>query len=611
MALHTRLRSILRPAGLAASGLLALGLVASCTLPPGPSGGSPAAKAAEASPLRVRLLAINDFHGHLEAGSNSLSLADPQAPGRRLRVATGGAATLAGLVRAERAAVPHSLLLSAGDLVGASPLASSLFRDEPTIEVMNAMGLALNAVGNHEFDGGLAELQRLVMGGCADRTGDAAFAGESCADPARPYGGSRLAPGPGRGFLAANVVDVDGRPVLPPYAVHRFDGVAVGFIGVVTRTTPTIVMPAGIWGLRFLDEAETLNRRAAELKAQGVRAIVAIVHEGGTIDGDWNDPTCPGARGPIFDIERRLSSDIAVVFSGHSHQGYACRMGGPAGRVVMQAYSFGRGLARVDLALDRTRGTVDLAATQALNLPVVHAGNPPDVLARFPPAVPDAAIAARVDEAVARAAPRAARPLGQLAGPATRAPEPTGAGDHAAGRLIADAQLAATRAADRGGARLALMNPGGIRGDFACRPAPCSITFGDAFTVQPFGNSLVVMTLSGTELAAVLEQQATGVNSQRPRLLQPSAGFSYRWNPSAAPGQRASDLRLEGRPVAPGDSVRVTVNSFLAEGGDGFTVLTQGRDRTGGPLDIEALAAWLKAANGPLLPPSEPRILRD
>lgn len=597
-----------------AATLLAAVLGWGCAAPPGSDAGagSPAGGAAAAAPVTVRLLGLNDFHGHLETGSNSLNLPDPATPGRTLRVATGGAALLAGLIRSERSAAAFSLVLSAGDLVGASPLASSLLRDEPTIEVMNALGLSINAVGNHEFDGGLDELLRLVRGGCAPPApaGSRSMTGESCADPSRPFTGARFDDGPGRGFLAANVVRADGEPVLPAYAIHRFGGVPVAFVGVVTRNTPSMVSPSGVAGLRFLDEAQTLNRYARELRAQGVRTLVAVVHEGGETRGGWNDPSCPGARGRIFDIERRLDADYAVVFSGHSHQAYACRMGGQNGRIVVQSAAFGRALARVDLAIDPTSGRADLARSSVLNLPVVSPSNPPEVLAVYPAAQPDPAVQTLVDAAVQRAAPRARMPIGRLEAPITRRVEADSAGDHPAGRLIADAQLAATRAPGQGGAQVAFMNPGGIRGDFPCSPAPCDLSFGDAFAIQPFGNSLVVMTLSGAQLKSLLEQQARGVNAERARLLQPSAGLRYHWQASASAGQRVSGLEIEGRPVQDSDRIRVVVNSFLAEGGDGFSVLAEGQERTGGPLDLEALSRYLQASALPVPVPRDIRILR-
>ena len=593
-------RASKRAAGVAAVAAVAA-LVVGCAGGPGGQGGS----GGPGAPIPVRLLAINDFHGHLEPGSNSLPLPDPANPAATVRVNTGGAAFLATQLEALRQGRRHTMTVSTGDLIGASPLVSSLFRDEPTIEVMNAMKVELNVVGNHEFDRGLTELKRLVEGGCNTDASDPNVS--SCARPGRPYAGARFSSEPGRGFLAANVVDASGRPVFPPYAVRRFEGVPIGFIGVVTRSTPTIVVPSGVAGLRFLDEADTLNRYAAELSGRGVKAIVALVHEGGITDSGWNDTACVNGRGPMFDIMKRLSPEIDVVFSGHTHQGYNCRIDG---KVLIQGTAFGRAVSMVDVVLDPTTRDIDRSKSAALNVPVVNATNPAAVAAKFPPLAADPGIQAIVDEYVALAAPRANRVIGRLAAAITRNPEADGGGDSPAGRLIADAQLAATRSPERGGAVIALMNPGGIRADFPCEAGPCNLTFGQAFTAQPFGNSLVVMTLTGAQLKALLEQQATGVNAARPRMLQPSEGFTYTWSAGAPDNARASDLRLRGQPIDPAARYRVVVNSFLADGGDGFTVLTQGTERLGGAQDLDALVDHLRTLPAPVAPITTPRIRR-
>jgi 5'-nucleotidase len=560
---------------------------------------------APAEPVNLRLLAFNDFHGNLEASGLSLTLPDPAAPATNVRVNTGGAAFLAAKLAELRAGQANTITVSTGDLIGASPLVSSFFRDEPTIEVMNAMRVDLNVVGNHEFDKGLTELQRIVNGGCSTDTSDPNLS--SCAVPGSRYAGSTFSTGDGRGFLAANVVDSAGRPVLPATAIRTIGGVRIGFIGVVTRTTPTIVIPSGVAGLRFLDEAETINRYTDELVGQGVRAIVALVHEGGQTDSTWNDRACANARGEIFNIVGKLRPEVDVVFSGHSHQGYNCLVNG---KVVMQAFAFGRGISQVDVVLDPATGDIDRSKTVARNVPVTNNTNTAAVGTAFGAVQPDAAVARIVTDYVALAAPKANRVIGRIASAFTRTPEATSVGDHPAGRLIADSQLAATRPADRGAAVIAFMNPGGVRADFPCAAGPCDLTFGQAFTVQPFGNSLVVMTLTGAQIKTLLEQQATGVNAANPRILQPSVGFTYTWTRAAADGNRASNLRLDGVAINPATSYRVTVNSFLADGGDGFAVLTEGTNRLGGAQDIDALIAFLRSSTVPVAPVTVPRITR-
>lgn len=556
-----------------------------------------------AEPLRLRVIGFNDFHGHLEPGTLTLSLPDAARPGTTQRVPVGGAAAFAGLVGALRAGAPHSVLVSAGDMIGAAPLVSTLFRHESTVEVMNRIGVDVAAVGNHEFDAGVRELQRVAAGGCGDDPPGSTT--PSCA--IRPYAGARFA------LLAANVQRSDGQPLFAPSVVRQFGPVRVGFIGAVTRWTPNIVVASAVAGLRFEDEAEAINRSARALKAQGVHTLIVSIHEGGEIGsaqqpGDWNDEACPQLRGAIAGLARRITPDVDLIISGHSHQGYRCVLDG---RPVLQSTSYGRGLSVTDLVIDPLSGRVDRAATRSRNLPVLNERTPAaqrEAIAAAQPApwgellrraAPDAAVAQEVAAFSAAAAPRTQREVGRIGGSFERA----GRTDSAAGRLIADAQLAATRGP--GGAQLALMNPGGIRSDLPCRGAPpCAVSFGDAFTMQPFGNSLVVMTLSGAELKSLLEAQQRA-STGRPHFLQPSAGLRYQWRASAPAGQRVQALTLDGQPVLPGRDYRVTVNSFLAEGGDGFAELKTGRQRVGGGQDLDALLAML--ASGPA-PSATPRI---
>ena len=556
-------------------------------------------------PVQVRLIGINDLHGNLEAANLSLFLADPGAPpdAPQLRVPVGGADALAGMVRKLRAGAPHSFMLAGGDLIGAAPMVSTLFRHESTIEILNDMGLELSALGNHEFDAGEKELRRIIRGGCAPTVPESAAA--SCMQSRYP--GARFK------YIAANVVDAGGRPIVAPYVIKRFGGIAVGFIGGVTKTTPQMVVPSGIKGLRFEDEADAANRAARQLRAKGVKAMVAVFHEGfelGTSEkrGDWNDVTCPQAHGPLLAIARRLAPEIKVVFSGHTHQGYRCEI---EGRLLIQGTSYGRGVSVVDIQLDPATGTL-LPQMRSINLPVLNertdpaqreklaAATPEPFAAVLREARPDSAIAEKVARYAALVAPKAERPVGHIAGAFTR----SGRADSSAGRLIADAQLAATR---EDGAQVAFMNPGGIRSNIECAAPPCTVTFGQAFTMQPFGNSLVVMTLTGEQLKTLLESQLRATTGE-PKFLQPSAGFGYTWQSDAAPGERVRDMRLNDEPLDLAKAYRVTVNSFLAEGGDGFPVLKDGTDRKGGGQDVDAFIAYLGARERAPVP--SPRITR-
>jgi 5'-nucleotidase len=588
------------PALLKHLGLIAgaAALLASCATPPAP--------VVSTEPVKVRLIAFNDLHGNLESTGLTLPWPDPAQRDKPIRLATGGAANLAGTIQALRAGAPHSIVISSGDAIGGTPLISALFLHESTVDVMNRMGVDIAIPGNHEFDAGKDELLRVMGGGCRPNTADALTL--SC-----PLGDTGANRHPGARFphFVANVTTADGKTLFPPSIVKTVAGVRIGFIGAVTRITPTIVVPSGVAGLSFGDEADAINREAARLKAQGIQALVAVIHEGGDtgtpgLPLEWNDAGCPSPRGAIFDIVKRLSPDIDVVFSAHTHQGYRCVVDG---RPIMQATALGRGVSVADLVIDPRTGDVDRARTTHRNLPVFNersdaklresiiAAEPEPYASVLRSAKADTAIAERVAAYAQAAAPRAQRPVGRISG----AFERTAKTDASAGRLIADAQWRATRDAARGGAQFALMNPGGVRSDLRCAGnavPPCAVTYSDAFTMQPFGNSLTVMTLSGAQIKQMLEDQ------QRPGrsgalFLIPSSSLSYRWVVKAEHGQRVQDLRLAGAPLNPAADYRLTVNSFLAEGGDGVVMLKEGRNRLGGDLDIDALISLLQTGPSP------------
>ena len=581
--MHTTTRS---PRPLTAV-LSLLALLAGCatplpiTAPAAPVTAPITAPAAPTQPVLLRVIAFNDLHGNLESAALTLPHPDPANPAQALRVAVGGAAHQAGLVRALRASAAHSVVVTSGDSIGGTPLVSALFWHESTIDVLNRMGVDVAAPGNHEFDAGVAELQRVLGGGCRDaKAGDTAV---SCA-----LGRHEGAKFP---HVAANILKADGSTLFAASWVRDYGGVKVGFIGATTESTPTIVVPSGIAGLRFIDEADAINAEAARLQALGVQALVAVIHEGGNTGEpgstmEWNDGGCANRRGAIFDIERRLSPAVDVVLSGHSHQGYRCVIDG---RPVMQAVALGRGLSVLDLVLDPKTRDVDRARSLHRNL--ITAQEPAPYAAALRSAQPDADLAARVAAYAERARPLAERTVGRIGGSFN-----SGAnnGDMSAGRLIADAQWAATRAPNRGASEFALMNAGGVRAGLACRGTPPgAVSFGDVFTMQPFGNSLVVMTLTGAQLQALLESQP------RAGALIPSSSIRWVWRANAAPGQRVHDLRINGQPVTAARDVRFTVNSFMAEGGDGYALLRQGRNRLGGELDIDALISFMGGVPSP------------
>lgn len=521
----------------------------------------------------VQVLAINDFHGNLQPPAGS--------SGRIGSTDAGGVEYLATHVRNLEATNPNSIVVSAGDLIGASPLLSALFHDEPTIEAMNLIGLDLNAVGNHEFDEGVDELLRMQEGGCHPVDG--------CLD------GDDFAGADFR-FLAANVVwENSGRTVFPAYKIRNFQGARVAFVGVVTRTTPTIVTPSGVAGLAFLDEAEAVNALVPELQRQGVRAVVVLIHEGGFQPAPAPYNGCTGLSDPIADIVSRLDDEVDVVLSGHTHQAYNCEIDG---MLVTSGSSFGRIVTDVDMVVSRTTGDVVSAAAE--NLIVTR-----DV----EKAAEQTALIARYD---AIAAPLANRVIGSITADITRAANT--AGESALGDVIADAQFEATKPAGFGDAVAAFMNPGGIRADLtyassAAGEGDGNVTYGESFTVQPFGNSLVTMTLTGAQIDTLLEQQFVGCGQTANRILQVSEGFAYTWSASGGACDRVdpATITIDGVAIDPAATYRVTVNSFLADGGDNFAVLREGTDRLGGAVDTDALADYF-AVNSPVPPGPQNRI---
>lgn len=509
------------------------------------------------------LAAINDFHGNLEPPAGGLPEFDG-ATRKLTRTPAGGVARLATLIERLRAQHPHFAFVSSGDLVGASPLASGYFDDEPAIEAMNSLGLDFNGVGNHEFDRGRAELLRLQSGGCPSG---------GCKS-GQPFRGAKF------GFLAANVLVRDsGKTLFPPYAVREFGGIKVAFIGVTLKETPAILSRAAVAGLEFLDEVETVNRLVPELQRAGVEAIIALIHQGGFNRGGPND--CSEFRGPIIDIVRRFDRAVDAVISGHTHQAYVCRI---EERLLTSAGSFGRALTTIELQLDRA--TRDVVAASAVNH-VVRNDVPENPLL--------AALAARQ----AQLLKQLDRTVGRVAKPILNIQNADG--ESPLGQLIADAHLEATLDA---GAEVAFMNPGGIRvpidfnGDGA-------VTYSALYAVQPFGNHLVTMTLTGNELLQLLEQQWS-VNGLR--RLQVSKGSGFTWNPDQPQGSRIArdSVVISGQPLQAQREYRVTVNSYLADGGDNLPILREGRNRVAGVLSLDALIAYFERRS-PLSPGTERR----
>jgi 5'-nucleotidase len=556
------------------------GMSASSSSPSSSSGAGGEGGAGDAT-VKVQILAINDFHGNLEppAGSGGkITLPD------KTTVDAGGVAFLATHVASLRAQNKNTVVVSAGDIIGASPLVSSLFRDEPAIEVMNLIGLDINGVGNHEFDKGSAELLRLQYGGCS----------------ATGCNNGMFFPGAAFRFLAANVVvdTASGKTLFPRYDIRTFEGVKVAFIGMTLEGTPIVVTPASVAGLTFTDEVETVNKLIPEIQAQGAQAIVVLLHEGGIPTGTFDD--CTITAGPIFDIAKNMSTAVDVIVTGHTHQAYNCILGD---KIVTSAASFGRIITDIDLEINKATGEV--VDKKAKNVIVTR-----DV-------TPDANVNALVTEFKNLAAPLANQEIGSITATLDRVVPMGGSGVHPMGEVIADAQLAATKDVMGLNAEVAFMNPGGVRADLIYaasngEPKDGMVSYGEAFTVQPFANNLVTMTLTGDQIKTMLEQQfqKDAMGNLKTVMLQPSAGFSYAYSAMAEVGSKIdfASIQLNGKPLVPTQSYRVTVNAFLATGGDGLKVLASGAEKIVGVVDIDALVEYFRAKS-PISPPALDRVI--
>lgn len=544
------------------------------------------ASSAPPQPVTVGVVAINDFHGSLEPPRQAVTVADGK--GGTVQVPAGGAAWLASAIDTVRAKYPNHLTVSAGDLISASQLSSSLYLDEPAIGVANRIGLDFNAVGNHEFDRGRKELLRMQHGGCEQNT-----TRKPC--QLERFGGAKF------GFLAASTVTEDGSTLFPATALRSFgtgrQKVTVGIIGLTLAGTPSLVAPGGIKGLTFQDEADTINRLIPALKAQGADAIMVLIHQGGSQEPGSDPSDCKGLTGEIRPILDRLDPRVDLVVSGHTHKAYVCDYGklNPAKPILLtSAGVYGELVTDITLQIDPAAHKV--VAKRAVNIvvqsaPYTGSRGPVANAAQVPLFAPRPDIASYVGQYVTAAKGFAQRPAGRMAGAATGRP---------LGQLIADAQLAATMGA---GAQIALMNPFGVRA--ALVPASDGrVTFGDLYAVQPFNNVLVTQSFSGAALKAIIEQ---GLDDDGPQqVLLTSAGFAFSFDRSRPAGDRITAMTLNGQPIDPVATYRVTTNNFLAQGGDGFTLFTRGQDAVIGMSDLDALEAWLKS-DQPRAVPTEDR----
>ncbi|WP_327577992.1 bifunctional metallophosphatase/5'-nucleotidase [Streptomyces sp. NBC_00145] len=546
----------------------------------------------------VQLLSFNDLHGNLEPPAGSSGQVTENLPdGTTRKVDAGGVEYLATSLRTARKSHPYSVTAAAGDLIGASPLLSGLFHDEPTVEAMNKLDLDVTSVGNHEFDEGATELARMQNGGCHPKDG--------CFEDGRKFKGADYP------YLAANVTDEKtGKPILAPYWVWKHNGVKIGFIGVTLEGTPDIVSADGVKGLKFHDEIETVNKYAKILDEQGVKSIVTLIHEGGVpASGSYNyDCDSPsggaGISGPIVDIAKGISPKVDALVTGHTHNAYVCTIPDPSGkpRMVTSASSYGK--LYTDTTLTYDRRTKDIVRTS------VKSAN--HVVSRTQPKAAD--MTALIGRWNKLAAPVANQPVGYISAdiPGRGAASP----EEPLGDLIADAQLAHARTLDPK-TSLALMNPGGVRSDLVYKASGSEgdgvVTYGEGFTVQPFSNTVNLADLTGAQVITALQQQVSGSNEASPKILQPSAGLTYTLDMTKTGAARVvvDSIKLNGAAIDPAATYRVAMNSFLAGGGDGFAALGQGKNPLVGSDDLKAFNDYLTAnssATSPIAPPKADRI---
>ncbi|MFG2614498.1 bifunctional metallophosphatase/5'-nucleotidase [Streptomyces anulatus] len=547
----------------------------------------------------VQLLSFNDLHGNLEPPAGSAgNVSETQPDGTVKAIPAGGVEYLATSLRTARKGNPYSVTAAGGDMVGASPLLSGLFHDEPTIEALNGLDLDVTAVGNHEFDEGAAELARLQNGGCHPV--------EGCYEKGKKFKGADFP------YLAANVTkEKTGRPLLKPYTVWKKNGVKIGFIGVTLEGTPDIVTANGVKGLKFHDEVETINKYARELDRKGVKSIVALIHEGGAPASTSYNYDCdsPGAgdgiSGPIVDIAKGITPKVDALVTGHTHQAYVCTVPDPSGkpRMVTSASSFGKLYTDTTLTYDRRTKDIVRTSVKSANHVVTRDQAKATDMTRL------------IDRWNKLAAPIASKPQGWISadinGRGSTAPEKP------LGNVIADAQLEGLAPADKGGAEVAFMNPGGIRADLVHKASGSEgdgvVTYGEAFTVQPFTNMMNVVDLTGAQLVTALQQQVSGGNEASPKILQVSKGLTYTLDLTKSGADRvvAGTIKLNGEAIDPARTYRVAMNEFLAGGGDGFAALGEGTNKLVGASDLDLFNAYLAAhstAAAPLAPPATDRI---
>jgi 5'-nucleotidase len=563
----------------------------------------------------LRLIGLNDFHGQITATKTFTDA-------KKVVHKVGGIPVLTSWIKAAQAAAPAGpdsvLITHSGDFVGASVPESGLLRDEPAILWFNQLGNEwckgadgvdtqglengggrnkrcnlVSTLGNHEFDKGKAELLRKIYGGDA-ATGPYVV---------QPY------PGASYPYVCANAVDSQtGKPILPPYEIKEINGERLAVIGAVTSLTPTVVLPTAVEGITFLDEATAINQYIPEIQAQGVHAILVLIHEGGLQSFNAGSLLPTGTvSGRIVDIVAHLDADVDVVLSAHTHNFTNALLPNAGGKptLVTQAFSYSMAFAQIDLDIDNETHDV---VQKTGRIVIAYADSGPGL-------TPDAGAQDLLKAALTAVGPVVNQVVGTAAVNliASRNGGANFAGESNMGDLITDAQKAAMS-----GVAIAITNPGGIRANVPAGP----ITWGELYAVQPFANYLVAMDVTGAQLWSALAQQWTGLNAAGGTKILQISGFSYEYQctknctstSAASPPIYAILSVTDGNGTAiQNDSSRVyrtVVNNFLAAGGDNFPAFKGGTNTVNGPVDLDALVNYV-TAQGTVGAPTATRIVRD
>ncbi|MGG3468785.1 5'-nucleotidase C-terminal domain-containing protein [Neobacillus pocheonensis] len=491
--------------------------------------------------IQLQLLGVNDFHGQLNI-TRKFNGKD-----------VGRVEYLAAYLKQKKAKNKNTLLVHAGDMVGASAPVSSLLQDEPTIKVLNKLGFDVGTLGNHEFDQGVKEMMRLIHGGFHPTTGY--FEGTQF-----PY-------------ICANVIDVKtGKSLLPPYKIIKVNDIPIGFIGVVLDDTPSMVNSDGIKDIKFIDEVTAINQAVSQLKKQGVKAIIVLAHN----EGRQTRPNGAPA-GEIVEMAKKVDDEVDVMFAGHSHTFLNTEVDG---KLLIQAYSYGTAFSDVSVEIDPI--TKEIVSKKAEIVMVYQESIKPDGEIKKMVEEYEAEVSSFVNEVVGKAADDI---------PASRNEN----GESALGNLIADS-LRKEMHSD-----FAFINPGGIRADLH----KGDITYGELLTILPFKRKLVKMTLTGEQIRLLLNQQW---QPGKLRMLQIS-GLKYTWDSTKPVGSKVVDIfSADGTAIDPKENYTVTVNDYLADGGDNFTVFRKGTHKTAGPVDIDVFKKHVLQLTDPLTPLIEGRI---